>query len=69
MPETNGAKRFGRRALATVVYALLVTVSFYYSMIKGADIAWFSEYTKYMFGALGFLIGGLTATDVFNKFK
>ena len=73
MAETNGngvdARRFGRRAKATIVYAVLVTVAYYYTLVKGVDISWFQSYTQYMFGALGFLIGGLTASHIFDSFK
>ena len=71
MPETNGngAKRFGRRAKATIVYAVLVTIAYYYTMVKGVDLTWFQSYVKYMFGALGFLIGGLSAQHIFESFN
>lgn len=69
MPENNnGAKRFGRRAMAVIIYAILINGAFFYCTMKGIDIDWFAGYVKYMFGALGFLIGGLTATDIFGKF-
>ena len=69
MPENNnGGKRFGRRAIATAIYAVLINVAFFYSTMRGIDIDWFAGYVQYMFGALGFLIGGLTATDIFGKF-
>lgn len=69
MPENNNAKRFGRRAGATMVYATLVTVAYYYTLVKGVDISWFKSYVQYMFGALGFLIGGITASHIFDSFK
>jgi hypothetical protein len=70
MPESNtNGKKFGRRAAATMVYAALVTVAYYYTLTKGIALDWFSEYVKYMFGALGFLIGGLSAQHIFDSFK
>ena len=70
MTETNGnGKKFGRRAKATIVYAVLVTVAYYYTLTSGTDLSWFQSYVKYMFGALGFLIGGLSAQHIFDSFK
>ena len=70
MPGSNGnGKKFGRRALATMVYAVLVTVAYYYTLTKGIDISWFKSYVQYMFGALAFLIGGLTTGHIFDSFK
>ena len=70
MAETNGnGKKFGRRATATMVYAVLITVAYYYTLTKGIDLSWFKAYVQYMFGALGFLIGGLSAQHIFDSFK
>jgi len=73
--KNNGKKRWGRRLGSTVGWAILVNVAYYICLFKGVnvayyiclfkgtDLSWWTEYTRYMTYALGFLIGGLTITD------
>jgi len=61
--KNNGKKRWGRRLGSTVGWAILVNVAYYICLFKGTDLSWWTEYTRYMTYALGFLIGGLTITD------
>jgi len=66
--KPNG-KRWGRRLGSTIVWCVLTTVAYYICLFKGVDLSWWTEYTKYMTYALGFLVGGLTITDVILKTK
>jgi len=63
----NNNKRWGRRLGSTIGWAVLVSAAFYISMFKGVDLGWFQAYVGYMTLALGFLVGGLTITDVVLK--
>jgi len=64
----NG-KRWGRRLGATIGAVLLVTIAFYITLFNGAGFEWWDAYAKYILAALGFLVGGLTITDVIKNDK
>lgn len=59
--------RWGRRLGSTIVWAVLINIAFYICMFRGVDIAWFGKYVSFMTVGLGFLVGGLTATDMIKK--
>ena len=63
----NKNKRWGRRLYSTIGVTILVTIAYYICLFKGLDIDWFASYTKYLTYFLGFLVGGLTITDVVLK--
>lgn len=67
MSNEKNNNRWGRRVGATVGATVLVTVSYYICLFKGVDLSWFTSYTKYVAYFLGFLVGGLTITDVILK--
>ena len=56
-----------RRAKATIIWAVLITASYYICLFKGMDLTWFAEFAKWMTFALGFVVGGLTVTDAVLK--
>jgi len=61
--DGNSKKRWGRRLGSTIGWAVLVNISYYVCLLKGMDLSWWVEYTRFMTYALGFLVGGLTITD------
>ena len=75
MAENN--KRFGRRAGIGSTAIALLTVAFYMvlcvcrkdpELMKiGREL--FADYAVYVFGTAAFVIGGLSATDIFLKRK
>lgn len=65
--NNNDKKRFGRRLGTTIGATILITVAYYICLFQGHDISWFTTYTKYVSYFLGFLVGGLTITDVVLK--
>lgn len=65
--ENNEKKRFGRRAGGGIIAAGLVTIAFYVCLFKGADLAWLKLYTTWIVGVYGFVVGGLTLTDLLKK--
>lgn len=70
MVETNNEKkRFGRRALLGFVSLALIEVNFYFSVYKHLDLAWFTKHTEVVLYLLGFIIGGLTLTDIVKEWK
>lgn len=62
--NNNEKKRFGRRAACGFTTVALITGAFYVCVFKGVDLSWFVEYSKVMVYVLGFVVGGLTATDI-----
>ena len=67
--ENNEKKRFGRRAGGGVVAATLITLAFYVCIFKTVDLEWFKVYTSFIVGVLGFVVSGLTLTDLILKKK
>lgn len=67
MTENNEKKRWGRRLSTTIAWAVLLNAAFYACVFKGIDVGWFQTYAGYMTLGLGFLVGGLTITDVVLK--
>ena len=67
MAENNEKKRWGRRLGATIGWAVLLNVAFYFAATKGLDVEWFKTFSGYMTLGLGFLVGGLTLTDAVLK--
>ncbi len=68
MPEPNNEKkRFGRRAGGGVVAVTLISLAFYVCIFKTVDLEWFKIYTSFIVGILGFVITGLTLTDLLKK--
>ena len=65
--ENNEKKRFGRRAGGGIIAASLITIAFYICLFKSADLAWLTFYTKWIVGVYGFVITGLTLTDLLKK--
>jgi len=76
MAEQNN-KRFGRRAGIGIAAISLLTVAFYVVLIfcrANADLMkigreLFADYAVYVFGTAVFIIGGLSATDIFTLRK
>jgi len=60
-------KRFGRRAGFSLGAVVLLTIAFYITLFKEADLDWFVKYSTYIVGLLVFIISGLTATDIWGK--
>ncbi len=68
MPENNNdKKRFGRRAGGGIVAASLITIAFYVCILADVDLAWLKLYTTFVVGIYGFVVGGLTLTDLLKK--
>jgi len=68
MPENNNEKkRFGRRAGGGIVAVALISLAFYVCIFKTVDLEWFKIYTSFIVGILGFVITGLTLTDLLKK--
>ena len=67
--ENGSKKRWGRRLGATIGAAILVTVAYYVVLFRGAELMWWVEYAKYTTYFLGFLVGGLSLTDVIGVMK
>jgi hypothetical protein len=68
MPENNNEKkRFGRRAGGGIIAAGLITIAFYVCLFADADLAWLKLYTTFIVGVYGFVVGGLTLTDLLKK--
>lgn len=70
MPEpkpNNEKKRFGRRAGGGIIVASLISLAFYVCIFKTVDLEWFKVYTTFMVGVYGFVVGGLTLTDLLKK--
>jgi len=65
--ENSEKKKWGRRLGCTIAWGVLITVAYYVVLFRGGDLTWFSEYSKYLTFGLGFLVGGLTITDVVLK--
>ena len=65
--ENNEKKRFGRRAGGGIIAASLITVAFYICLFKGVDLTWLKFYTQWIVGVYGFVVGGLTLTDLLKK--
>lgn len=63
----NEKKRFGRRAGGGIVTVTLLTLAFYVCMFKDVDIVWLQYYTKWIVMVYGFVVGGLTLTDLLKK--
>jgi len=70
MPNNNNEKkRFGRRAGDGVVAMGLITIAFYVCIFNNVNLDWFQLYTSFVVGILGFVITGLTLTDLLLKKK
>lgn len=67
--NNNEKKRFGRRAGGGIIVASLITMAFYFCILKDVELDWFKVYTTVMIGVYGFVVGGLTLTDLLNKKK
>lgn len=68
MPENNNEKkRFGRRAGGGIVAVSLITLAFYVCIFSSVDMAWFKIYTTFITGVYGFVVGGLTLTDLLKR--
>lgn len=67
--ENNEKRKWGRRAKSAIACGALLTISYYVCLFKGMDLTWFSEYAKYFTYILGFVVGGLTATDLVAVMK
>lgn len=63
----NEKKKFGRRAGGGIIAASLVTIAFYVCLFKSVDLAWLKLYTTWIVGIYGFVVGGLTLTDLLKK--
>lgn len=63
----NEKKRFGRRAGGGVIAVSLVTIAFYICLFKDVDLSWLKLYTTWVVGIYGFVVGGLTLTDLLKK--
>jgi len=66
---TNGneRKRWGRRLGVTIAWGILLVTTYYIVLFTGNDLVWFTEFAKFMTLGHGFLVGGLTVTDVALK--
>jgi hypothetical protein len=67
MENNNEKKRFGRRASGGIITVTLITVAFYICLFKDVDLTWLKLYTQWIVGVYGFVVGGLTLTDLFVK--
>ena len=77
MAENNEKKRFGRRAGIGIGAIVLISLAFYViifvfksnaDLLKvGLDL--FGNYSAIILGIAGFIIGGLSATDILLKKK
>ncbi len=68
MPNNNNEKkRFGRRAGGGIVAASLITIAFYACILGDVDLSWLKLYTTFIVGIYGFVVGGLTLTDLLKK--
>lgn len=67
MPNNNEKKRFGRRAGGGIIAVTLITIAFYICLFKDVDLAWLKLYTTWIVGVYGFVVGGLTLTDLLKK--
>lgn len=63
-PEQNNKKGWGRRVGAALLWTVLVNVAFYICVFKGFTFEWWTEYVKWHTYVLGFVVGGLTITDI-----
>lgn len=70
MPNNNNEKkRFGRRAGGGIVAVTLITIAFYVCIFNKVSLDWFQLYTSFIVGVLGFVVTGLTLTDLLLKKK
>lgn len=67
MAENNEKKRFGRRAGFGIAGMVLITTAFYFCIFKELDLNWFVKYSIYTLALIGFIISGLSLTDVIGK--
>lgn len=65
--NNNEKKRFGRRAGGGIVAAGLISIGFYVCIFSSVDLEWFKFYTTFITGVYGFVVGGLTLTDLLKK--
>lgn len=65
--DNNEKKRFGRRAGGGIVAAGLITIAFYVCIFSTTSLEWFKFYTTFITGVYGFVVGGLTLTDLLKK--
>jgi len=65
--KNNEKKRFGRRAGGGIIAVTLITVAFYICLFKDVDLSWLKLYTTWVVGVYGFVVGGLTLTDLLKK--
>lgn len=69
MEDNNEKKRFGRRAGFGITALALSTISYYVCLFKNVPLEWFNTYSAFVVGIIGFIIGGLTITDILLKKK
>jgi len=67
--ENNEKKRFGRRAGGGIVAVALISIAFYVCIFNQVKMDWFELYTQFIAGILGFVVTGLTLTDLLLKKK
>lgn len=65
--ENNEKKRFGRRASFGIAALVLITIEHYVAIFKSLGIEWPTNYAMYVAGIVAFIIGGLSATDIWGK--
>jgi len=59
----NNKRHWGRRLGLGVAWFIAVTVAFYFCIIRGVEIDWFTRYAGYLTLGIGFIDGCLTVTD------
>lgn len=69
MTENNEKKRFGRRAGFGITALVLSTASYYVCLFGGKSLDWFNTYSAFVVGIIGFIVSGLTITDILLKKK
>ncbi|MBA7697341.1 hypothetical protein ES703_106006 [subsurface metagenome] len=65
--KNNEKKRFGRRAGAGIVFAVLVVEIWHVVAFKNLALDYFEVPAKILFGALIVVVSGLTLTDLLLK--
>lgn len=63
----NNDKKYSRRVRFGIAAIVLVTIEHYIAIFKGLSIEWPTNYAMYIVGIVAFIIGGLSATDIWAK--